>query len=226
MRCNRFSPVHHRRQRGFTLLEVLIALALFGLMLSLIFGTLQMASRTWESGEVHAEQLAGRMVLERFLRRVLGSARLWSGSAEAEPSGLAGESRELRFNAYLTHTASVAGLQRFTLYLARNDNHGQDLKVRVAPVGGEVPQGEEDLRDLVLLENVKRVRFAYWLETVARGGEWVDRWDEQELPKAVRIEVAREGEAWPPVIVPLTIRGDGPGGGKQLRHGVFGRRLF
>lgn len=213
-----------RPDKGFTLLEVLIALALFGIMLGLVFGTLQIASHTWEAGEVRAEKIGGRIGLERFLRHVLGQARVWPGSVQAEPFALQGSASELSFNAYLLHTAGTPGLQRFTLYLAPKRSRGQDLKVRVTKVDGMIPEGEDELRDLLLLEDVLAVRFAYWQDSDDGQGEWVDRWEAQTLPRAVWIEVEREKEVWPPYIVPLPIRPEGVGG--QLRQGVFERRLF
>lgn len=213
-----------RLAKGFTLLEVLIALALFSIMLGLVFSTLQMASGTWEAGEVRAEAVTGRMVLERFLRHVLGQARVWPGSAQAEPFGLQGSAFELSFNAYLLHTAGTPGLQRFTLYLVPKRPRGQDLRVRIARADGSMPVGEEELRDQVLLEDVLRVRFAYWQEHNNGLGEWVDRWEGTTLPKAVWVEVERKGESWPPLIVALPIRAEGVGG--TPRYGIFERRLF
>ncbi len=211
----------YTRQHGFTLLEVLIALALFGIMLGLVFGTLQLARGTWEAAEVRAEKVGGRMVLERFLRHVLGQARIWRGSVEHPPFGLDGSAYELSFNAYLMHTAGAPGLQRFTLYLAPKRPRGQDLKVRVTKLDGAMPEGEEELRDQVLLEDVLAVRFAYWQEGNDGRGEWVDRWEGTVLPKAVWIEVERNREVWPPYIIPLPIQSEGVGG--QVQPGVLGR---
>ncbi len=209
------------RDRGFTLLEVLIALALFSLMLALVFGALQMASRTWEAGEVRAEAIAGRMVLEHFLRATLGQARVWSGTGQAAPFGLEGSAAELSFNAYLPHTPGMAGLQRLTLYLAPGRER-LELRVRIAAADGTMPAGEEETRDQVLLEDVLAVRFAYWQE--GSPGGWVDRWEGTVLPKAVWVEVVREGESWPPSIVPLRIQAQGVSPAFSPR--VFERRGF
>ncbi|MCX8048822.1 MAG: prepilin-type N-terminal cleavage/methylation domain-containing protein [Methylohalobius sp.] len=192
--------------KGFTLLEVLIALALFGLMLPLVFGTLALASRSWEGGEVRADKLGGRMALERFLRQVLGQARVWPGSVEAQAFGFSGTSQELTFIAYLLHTPGAQGLQRFTLYLAPKRPRGQDLKVRIAKADGTIVEGEEEARDQVLLEDVLTVRFAYWEEGSGEPGRWKERWEGTVLPKAVWVEVIRKGENWPPYVIPLPIQ--------------------
>ncbi len=193
-----------RRDKGFTLLEVLIALALFSLMLSLIFGTLWLASRTFEAGEIHAEKIGGRIALERFLRSVLGQARVWQGSAKASPFGMVGSASELSFEAFLSHLGKQ-GFKRMTLYLAPKRPYGQDLKVRIAEADGTIPEGEEEARDQVLLEDVAALRFAYW-EGSPGQGKWVESWDGTVLPQAVWVEVIRAGEAWPPYIIPLPIR--------------------
>ncbi|MFN3920618.1 MAG: type II secretion system protein GspJ, partial [Methylohalobius sp.] len=88
-----------------------------------------------------------------------------------------------------------------------------------------IPEGEEEARDQVLLEDVVAVKFAYWQEGNNGPGEWVDRWDGTVLPKAVWIEVERQGEVWPPYIVPLTIQTAGVAGA-PIRQEAFGQRLF
>nr|BAL55707.1 general secretory pathway protein J [uncultured Gammaproteobacteria bacterium] len=214
-----------RPARGFTLLEVLIAVALFSLMLALVFSALQMARRVWEAGEVRAEQIGGRLALERFLRHVLGQARVWRGSAGSPSFGLNGSASQLEFVAFLEHAAGARGLNRFTLYLAPKHPRGQDLRVRVARADGTMPEGEEEARDQVLLEDVAAVRFAYWQEGNGGPGEWVDRWEGTVLPKAVWVEVERRGESWPPYIVPLTIQ-TARAVGAQFQQRLLGQPLF
>jgi general secretion pathway protein J len=193
-----------RRDKGFTLLEVLIALALFSLMLSLILGTLWLTSRTFEAGEIQAEKIGGRLALERFLRSVLGQARVWQGSAKASPFGMVGTASELSFAAFLPHLAGKGGFKRITLYLAPKRPAGYDLRVRIAEADGTIAEGEEEARDQVLLEDVEALKFSYW-EGSPGQGKWVESWEGTVLPKAVGVEIIRAGETWPPYLIPLPL---------------------
>ena len=48
------TPRRIRSARGFTLLELTIALVLFALMAAMMFGSLSFAGRSWDGGEAKA----------------------------------------------------------------------------------------------------------------------------------------------------------------------------
>ncbi len=222
-----------RVHSGFTLVEVLIALALFSIMLSLLFATLQMASRNWEAGEKRADTVTERVVVERFLRRTLGAARTWDGVKNEEEEiefddgidiYLEGTNHTLEYIAPLPLTLGVKGPQRFTLYLGKNEAGDKALKVKVVPLFGEVSEAEAKTRDLVLMENIQQIKFQYWHENDNGGGQWREAWEEPGLPRAVQIEiVATDGMASPPIVVGLRFRGTQQGfGGGGVWGGVRG----
>ena len=53
-----------RKQSGFTLLELLIGLALLGLILALMFGGLRLGIKSWDSGALASEEMARIRVFE------------------------------------------------------------------------------------------------------------------------------------------------------------------
>ena len=57
-----------RVQRGFTLLELTIALTLLALMSAVLFGALRLAGRSTDSGEARAEASASMRLTQNFLR--------------------------------------------------------------------------------------------------------------------------------------------------------------
>jgi len=62
-------------QEGFTLLELLIALALIGLMVVLLFGALRFAGKAWASTEDRTERDASIRLVYQYLAGRLEQAR-------------------------------------------------------------------------------------------------------------------------------------------------------
>ncbi len=180
-------------EKGFTLLEVLIAMTLFGLMLGLVFSTFHMAARAWEAGEPQAAALNGRLVVERFLRNRLALAQTSSGIEGVVP--LEGGTRTISFTTFLPFQIGFKGPQRITLAL-KNTN----LEVGVMPVQGEMVAGEVALRRVVLLERVRELQIRYFSEDT-----WKDHWDEtRALPALVEVSLkVDKGIPWPPLVIAL-----------------------
>ena len=63
------------RQQGFTLLELLIALTLLGLILVLLFGGLRLGVRSWDASQQQIDTLNSLRSLESFLRREMSVAQ-------------------------------------------------------------------------------------------------------------------------------------------------------
>lgn len=220
------------RHSGFTLVEVLIAVTLFSIMLGLLFATLQMAARNWEAGEVRADLVSSRLVVEGFLRRTLTSAFTWRGRPNDDEMGFdegknnyfKGTEASLEYIAALPLTLGIKGPQRFTLYLGQGQDSKKALKVKVDPMFGEASAKERKTRDLVLLENVAKLEFSYWQADRQNGGSWRDDWQEPGLPGAVKIQISTvKGLAWPPLVVDLRLQsGTGGFGGGGVWGGIRG----
>ena len=57
------------QQAGFTLLELLIAMTLLGMILVLLFGGLRLGVRSWDASQKQVDSLNSVRSLESFLRR-------------------------------------------------------------------------------------------------------------------------------------------------------------
>ena len=64
----------HRRQRGFTLVELLLALAIVGALLAIAFGGLRVAVGAWTRGEDRAEAHQHVRSVSLTLARAVASA--------------------------------------------------------------------------------------------------------------------------------------------------------
>ena len=61
-----------RRQRGFTLIEIVIAMVLLAVMMSLLYSGLTFALRSWDAADANGRRVADRRLAEYFLRREVG----------------------------------------------------------------------------------------------------------------------------------------------------------
>ncbi|MBR9883622.1 MAG: prepilin-type N-terminal cleavage/methylation domain-containing protein [Oceanospirillales bacterium] len=63
------------RCRGFTLIEMMIALLLTALVMTLIFGSLRLTSRGWDAADQQQERISRQYQVQQLLRRLIGQAR-------------------------------------------------------------------------------------------------------------------------------------------------------
>jgi general secretion pathway protein J len=112
---------------GFTLIELVIALTIIGLIALLLFSGLRLGGRTWEAVEVIGERFSGLRLADGFLTRTLTQAR----PAEATFDGatrpvFSGDGERLEFVAPLSEHVGVAGLYILRLTL---EAHGADTRL-------------------------------------------------------------------------------------------------
>lgn len=197
------------RQRGFTLIEILLATTLLAAGLALGFATLRAATATVDRGERLAERTERMRAVEGFLRRRLASATPIAFAIE-EDSG-----RMVRFIGDPDRVRFVADLPN---YLGRGGPHLHDVAVLDGEGGPmlavaftmAVAGGTIEARDArppePLVPDLAQARFRYrGLGEDGRLGEWTDRWEQVDtLPLQVSLELSsRSGGVWPPLVVSL-----------------------
>ncbi len=201
-------------QAGFTLLEVLIAMTLLGVMMVLIFGTLRVSVRSWESGEKQAAQVSQLLVLHNFLRSHLTRMKPWEDDfSEDEPVfSFQGTEQAIQFVSTLPlHNRGAGGWHKFSLQLTRNRDRA-DLIVKLEPFFPPLDNERQAIDDVVLIENVEAIRFSYFgSDEPDEEAQWFDEWLEKSyLPKMIRVEIRVRGEkTWPPLVVAPKIAGAG-----------------
>jgi general secretion pathway protein J len=200
-----------RGARGFTLLELLIAITLLGLLAGLLFGGLSFGVRVWEKGDAELEKMAELQIAQGLIRRLVSRALL-SDLAEGEDSDAAifeGTADALRFVGPAPAQSLPGGLYR--LSIRADDVSGKRRLVMswwpLDPDERE-PAAGDDENVVVLVENIADVSFGFFgAADEDRNGDprWRDRWENMPgLPLLVRINVTfpdGDGRIWPELVV-------------------------
>jgi general secretion pathway protein J len=188
------------RQGGFTLLEVLIALVLLGLLLAGLGAALRFGFGLWE---LQARQIAGVDALDatdRALRALV--EQMEPGDPGLLQPTVSGSSDRLSFIGQLPQAVVSGRRADMTLIVAS----GGRLVVRWRPHRHERPFGAPPAEsETLLLQGVDRLDLAYWrADAPGRPGGWTDRWDEPGLPALVRVRLRfPPGDArhWPDLLI-------------------------
>ncbi|WP_338115555.1 prepilin-type N-terminal cleavage/methylation domain-containing protein [Thiococcus pfennigii] len=218
---------------GFTLVELLIALALIALILLLLFSGLRLGSRAWEGVEGLAERGAERRVARQFLTAALLQARDAAVEFDGEPRPVfAGDAQHLEWAAPLATRVGLPGLYLLRLSVMEVDGRAALVLVRWllhpdilagtdevppwAPLGAE--GGDLALGDLldqdraagafgatVLLPAVEGFEIAYFGLRLEDGETaWGEDWiEEPMLPQRLSIRIETAAGAWPELLVDL-----------------------
>jgi len=205
--------------RGFTLIEVLIAMTLLSIMMVLLFTSLKICANSWEKGESKITDVNEIAVVYNFFQRDLSVAKpLWNDfSAEEKTFSFQGSAQSLQFVSAFPASAGRSGLQLFSLNLLEEDN-GQVINVTLTPflpvAEGKAWQKEE----VTLIKHVSDFKLAYFgSDDGVSEGSWSEEWLNKEvLPRLVKINIKLEnGIYWPDMIIDLKVTGTtdnaGPG---------------
>ena len=198
-----------RTSRGFTLIELMVALMLMAGIASILYGSLGLASRSWDGGEAKAEQVSDMRSAIGYLRTQLSEQYPQRMRKTPEMQLMfAGEREELRYAAVLPERVAGGGVYYFRLAVVRAGDKSQLVQERMVPDTAALQEPEfNDAERSVLADDIAELKIGYYgrdanaAELVAP--TWRDRWDDrQRLPLLVRLDVKPvKGAAWPTLLV-------------------------
>lgn len=196
---------------GFTLIEVLISLAIFALISVLIFGGFRFGVRTWDTGTDRLDAMSQVGTVQDLLRRELAAAALprreRRNQLEREPAMFLGANTSIRFVGTLPIHEQTGGYYILDVGTYPSGDQ-QALVLTWWPFDSDRASIAEEgqAETTVLLDQVRSVEFAFF------GGYdrdrppgWLSEWiDPRSLPQLVRMRVGfppGDERRWPDLIV-------------------------
>jgi prepilin-type N-terminal cleavage/methylation domain-containing protein len=200
-----------RRSRGFTLVELLIALAIVGLLLTIAFSGLRVALAAWTRGEDRAEAHQHVRAIAFTMARALGAAYPYRAAKSEAPEVVMlfnGTEQRLEFVTQAPPLPLTTPVAFTAVVISLESGEEQGLVVRERPLPNRDPftQGEIVMRD----PSVTSLTFKFQNED----GQWVETWDGQEMkaiPQGVQLSVGTtvngRTQTLPPISVSLRVTG-------------------
>lgn len=186
--------------RGFTLVELVVALTILGVLSALLVNGLRVATGAWDTVEQRTTSAHQEHLTLAFLQRQLELAqpmRLFRKADQKEIS-FVGEPHAVRFVAPLPGHLGAGGMYWFTVELV-DSVEGKRLVVSYQLFQREEWEsyGAPEKEQLVLIDGLADAEFAY-LEPARdeHPARWTTAWEPQEqLPDLIRLRFADQSGA-------------------------------
>jgi len=189
-----------RAEKGFTLIEVLIAVALVSAIFVIVAGALQFSVRAWRNTEASLTAVRDVAFAQSILRRTLESA--YPRLAGDDRIDFVGDATGVRFVAETPNALDAPVRSRIAIRSVASED-GVAVVIEITPEFSDTRVEE------TLIEGMSSVSFSYLPRRRDGAGapEWTDRWAGEARPPAlVKIEAQPakdDRRRWPALIIAL-----------------------
>ncbi len=194
--------------RGFTLVEVLIAISLLSILMLVLTSAMATLGQTEERIEQRLADADDVRLANQFLREVLAHASARTVvRAQAVPSPLFdGGTDTLAWVGVMPARYGIGGRHFMQLGLQPGPN-GTDLVLRYVPWAGQNGFPDWSRAAVQVIVPAASAMALRYLDD--RSGQWVARWpmpdtpQRDPLPGAVQLQLETTAGSWPPVVARL-----------------------
>jgi general secretion pathway protein J len=187
------------RQAGFTLLELMVAMALLALLGLVLAGGMRFGLQAWNRLDATLDRGEPIALSQVLLRRTLEQALPLPAAAAPGVIAFAGGNSGLRFIAPLPERAAGPGLHQVTIGLEPSEA-GFALVLSWQPLDGAGAGGRKSLLDGILAGH-----FRYYGDAAdGRPADWQEDWSNaRALPRLVALDLSFKDRriAWPPLMI-------------------------
>jgi len=193
-------------QKGFTLVEVVLAFSIFALMATILYGAFFLGQRALEKTEVNFEKNQELRAFADLLGSYVRSSYPYRGSLQDATIYYDGGQEQMTFVSAYSMALGGRGMAKITLSWEQSRNGEgvlkllEELPVRI---GADVSQvGQRN--GVTLQERIREFRLGY-LDPQSQD-QWEERWDAKErqgLPRAVRLSYRNAQDRYVRWIFPI-----------------------
>ena len=198
---------HNQRHKssGFTLLEMMVAMVITTILLTVVYGSFYQGIRSWHSVTVHSDNEQEQYLLRQHLRQQLQNCLLIPTSmARNSAIEFKGLKDSIEFVSELSPLQGDAGLYSYKVTL-RSEPTGLDIQI--LPYGAD----NESLAQRLTLDTDTPLLIEY-SDSIGNNINWIERWPHKNrLPQLIRIS---QPETEQPNWLPLTIQS------RRHRHAI------
>lgn len=191
--------------RGFTLVELMIAITLVSMMMAMAYSSFHLVARGWNAVEDVSDSTDELRIVHSFLYRQLSQARpLFHAEAGKVQLAFQGDTRALRFVAPSPVQRQTAeGLYLYSLHIT-DENTETRLILNYQPYTPDSEMTSDAGESVVLSRQLNAGGFGYFGQSKGRGEDhWQKNWpDLHRLPKLVRLYFSDSDEL-PDIVIPL-----------------------
>jgi len=192
--------------RGFSLIEVLVALAVMSLIATVMISSMELGGRTWQRVTRAATDMEDISQGQEFLRQRLSSIQPYdeTDGAVSSPGGvLVGTEDALEFSGFAPHTIDGRML-RYQIALSTSEPGTLEVRYRPDQHSAVDPVSSAWSHER-LLTHVTGLSVLFFQLTPDAAGHWVDRWsDPKQLPRLIRFDISfapTDTRRWPPLYI-------------------------
>ena len=181
------------KKKGFTLVEILISLAILAIIVASTFTIFRSASKSWQKGEIRSERYQNARNAISKISAEISQAVINSNSL----CKFTGDKNRVSFISFVTTGSGVFELSEVEFWL--------DTTKKLLMLNDEIDPDYDFTtygRSEILSENISELEFSY-----SDGVIWTDTWNSDQalgvgLPKAVKVKIkvndkkAKEGEVF------------------------------
>lgn len=202
------------RNSGFSLLEVMLAILLLGLLLAGAYSGITSARRSMRSGEAIIERLDKVRTVQEFLRRQISRILPFPFAQEGVKADVfEGDATSMRFVAPMPGYLSHGGAYVQTLALTQGDDGMRLVFTSTLLNGFGQDKGKpDDASTVVLLDHIEDGTFRYrGLDEQGKLTNWSGNWrDSATTPLLISVDLhlAKGAQvSWPAMTIPLMMDG-------------------
>jgi general secretion pathway protein J len=181
--------------RGFTLLEVVVALVVLGLLLAGLSQGMQVGLAAWGAQQRRIDSGSESDAVDRALRTLIHQIE---PGRRIGPANITGGSSSFAFTSILPMGGAGLVTRRADMVLRRDAGHRMVLQW-TPHLHVQHLTAPPAAHQTVLLDNIDRLTFSYW-----SAGAWHDTWNDRVPPALVRIRLgfaAGDPRHWPDLVI-------------------------